>query len=407
MLGGVVIGSVSDLGSVFYNPGMLGLYGEPSVNISAKVVQFSALKPTEGDGSVLKTSSLSTLPSLAGGSLRLSKDGNDMLAFSILTRQISDVEFSGWSTFGQGSLPPPPAGYDYANAEGRYKQSMEDIWVGVTYATRLSDNIGIGVTQFVSVRSQETGARLLVQGNMTSGGVSTLNTIKDFEYISYSTLTKIGVGFDSDPLTVGMNFTTPALNIMGSGSVAYNQTRSNTSSDLIATTSQQDIDAKYKTPLAVGGGGSFRIDSLRVHVSAEWYDGVDRYDVLDAAPFSTGTDGVERDVLVQEALEPVFNYGIGFEYRFNPSFHIYLAYSTDRSAASGGPGSTIALWRNDLHQITGGVLFSLGKSEFTLGLNDTFGPQKVEVPSDIDGNTKVVELQLTRLRAMIGYAFNF
>ncbi len=44
LLGGIVIGSVSDLGATFYNPGNLSLTDDPNFLFTARVFEFSSLQ---------------------------------------------------------------------------------------------------------------------------------------------------------------------------------------------------------------------------------------------------------------------------------------------------------------------------------------------------------------------------
>ena len=50
LLGGIIIGSVSDMSATYYNPGALGYIAEPELILSANVYQNSALTVKDGAG---------------------------------------------------------------------------------------------------------------------------------------------------------------------------------------------------------------------------------------------------------------------------------------------------------------------------------------------------------------------
>ena len=73
LLGGAVIGSVTDLGATYYNPGMLALLDDPAFILSGAIYQYTQIKfqnalPGQQD---LGYSSLNTAPSLTAGSFSL------------------------------------------------------------------------------------------------------------------------------------------------------------------------------------------------------------------------------------------------------------------------------------------------------------------------------------------------
>ena len=70
LLGGAVIGSVSDLGATFYNPGALALFDNPEFILSARVYQYDAftLEDGAGEGLDLASTSFDPAPSFSAGS---------------------------------------------------------------------------------------------------------------------------------------------------------------------------------------------------------------------------------------------------------------------------------------------------------------------------------------------------
>ena len=75
LLNGVVIGSVEDLGAVYYNPARIAQMEEPAFAISAKVYQAYKLKIEDGLGenNHLVKKTFGSGPSLVSGTFKLKK----------------------------------------------------------------------------------------------------------------------------------------------------------------------------------------------------------------------------------------------------------------------------------------------------------------------------------------------
>ena len=77
---------------------------------------------------------------------------------------------------------------------------------------------------------------------------------------------------------------------------------------------QQEVSARHNLPFSVGFGAGYRLGKHRIHFSTEWYDKVDRYDILDAEDFIGQSSGETFSNQVDSELKSVLNYGFGFEY---------------------------------------------------------------------------------------------
>jgi hypothetical protein len=286
----------------------------------------------------------------------------------------------------------------------------------LTWAVKLSPNIAIGVTPYLSVRDQKTRKHAYSEIIDQVGNVSAAIITQQFEYKNYRLLAKAGFGANFDPLTLGLSITTPSLSLSGSGSSLVNLINSGDGSSeetAFIANYQQDVAARHKLPLAVGFGAGYKLGKHRLHVSAEWYDEIARYNILDTENFTAQSSGETITYPVNNELKSVVNYGLGAEFYVTENLDLFISYITDYSAAVPDTRTNLTVSTWDIYHLSGGAAFSIGRSEFTLGINYAFGSGKVKGPvnlpdSDIQ-NTLVdllenSDLDYKRIKFLIGFS---
>ena len=88
LLNGSVVGSVDDLGAVYYNPARLRHDVESAFTLNTKAYQFNSIKIKDGvgEGLDLKNSAFRGVPSMVAGQFSLKKLPRHTFAYSFLTR---------------------------------------------------------------------------------------------------------------------------------------------------------------------------------------------------------------------------------------------------------------------------------------------------------------------------------
>ena len=382
LLGGVVTGSPSDISAVYYNPGGLALAPRSEFLLSGTALQFLRVSVANGSGPRhdLVTSTLTTVPSLLAGEIPVLK--HDRLAYSYLTRQAVDLEMQERLTVGAESASPLPNA-TFAAFEIDYHQTVSDNWFGLTWSHNLAPSLGIGVTPELAVRSQHTRASLFAMGENAVGQQAVLQNERDFDYLHWRLLARIGLSGARDSLTYGITVTTPGLGLFGGG--GYRQSvnltdQSGMVGNVIGATYQEGVPAHYHSPAGVGAGLSYGWGSLRLHGAAEWWAKVDRYTVLEAQSFviQTPTGDSTATTAVTDELKSVLNWGLGIEKEFGPTFAGYASYHTDRTGRSpdSPPSASVTAW--DLNHVAAGVTFMAFRSTFALGQEVAFGSRPIE-----------------------------
>jgi hypothetical protein len=382
LLGGVVVGSPGDISSVYYNPGALALAPNTEFLLSGNAFQFVRVAVTNGNGPRrdLVSSTIGTVPSLLAGEIPILK--RDRLAYSYLTRQQVDLDMEKALTAGAESSSPLPNA-TFAAFELRYHQNVSEGWYGATWSHALTRTLGFGITPDLAVRSQRTTASLFAMGANAAGQQAVLRSNRDFDYMHYRLLARLGLSGVRDSLTYGITLTTPGLGVTGGGASrqSVNLTdQTGAVGNVIGASYQEGLKAEYHSPAGAAVGASYAFGGTRLHATAEWWAAVDRYTVMEGAPFTIRTPSGDSTVTakVTDELKSVFNVGVGLEHHFTSDFSGYASYHTDRTGhpSDNPPNASVTSW--DLNHVTAGVSFNAWRSNFALGLSTGFGSQPIK-----------------------------
>jgi len=414
LLGGAVIGSVSDLSATYYNPGAVALFEDANFILSARVYQLETITVEDGAGKGrdLDYSTVVPSPSFVAFDLKFDFLGKARLALSILTRQKMDFEFRTRLIDSLDILEGSPGKENFAGGIS-IERKFDEVWGGITYSSKASETVGFGVTGYVAYRSQRSEAQTIVQVLPSEGDIASYTDIDGYRYNNFRALLKAGVGINFEPLTLGISITSPSLNISGTGSVGTHFFLSgvDTIDNQFQSNYQDEVNSQYKSSWAVGVGGGYRLGKFKFHVSAEWYDAVDKFFVLKTESFTAqGSGEIITNDLTHE-YKSITNYGFGIDFFSSPSLIISGSFVTDFSARVPGTETNHSVSTWDIYHISGGTTFKLGKSDLTLGLEYAFGSKNIQRTIDITdpGNTTNPDIESdakvisSRIKLLIGF----
>ena len=379
LLNGTVLGSGVDLSTTYYNPGALALMGDTVSVLAVKALDFSnvTIKDATGTGQDISEPRNSVLPTFFGGTVPIRIFGSVPLAYSFFPRQLAQFDLSVQSVRPIDLLPPP--GAEQTAIVGRFEEELSENWAGVTWARKFGPRLGIGLSQFVAIRSQRVRREFLVQtfANDSVGGSFT--DIRGNTYNDWRTITKVGIAVELTKLRLGLNVTSPSIHITGSGTAGEDRALvgldvngdGTPDNDLVATY-QDGIPVNYKSSLAVGGGAALDLGATTLYLSAEHFGAVSRYSVFETTPVTSAASGLPVAFTFYHEFESVTNYGVGVQHRLSPGSVGYLSFSTDYSADPHGK-SDFALGDWNSYLATAGLDFPVGRSKFTVGLGYGWG----------------------------------
>ena len=413
LLGGSVIGSVSDLSATFYNPGAIALFPDVKFILSAQVYQLDnfTIKDGAAEGKDLDYSSIVPSPNFVAFDLNFDFLGDDRLAFSILTRQNSNLEFSSRIIDSLDVIKSWLGKENFAGGINTEKK-FNDVWGGITYSTKLSETIGIGVTGYVAYRSHKASSITILQAlqDTVNGEIASYSNIINYRFNNCRTLLKAGIGFNLNPLTIGLTVTSPSLNIFGSGSVGTHLFISGIDTNRFDSNYQEDIESKFNSSWAAGLGGAYNFGKVKLHLSAEWYDAISNYDVLDTEPYVSQSSGETLTNDLTHEAKSIINFGLGLDYFASDSLIFSLSVTSDYSAYAENTATNLAAYSAwDLIHIAGGSTFHIWKSEVTVGAVYSFGSQtfenKINITPGADNNSvgRQSEFKYSQIKVLLGF----
>jgi len=393
LLGGAVIGSVLDLSGTYYNPGGMSLIDKPQTLMAAKIFQYPRVTLAgTGPSSVPQyTFSPGPAPSLLAGTIRLRGLRKHWFGYSYLSRQSVKLGVSVSETGSRDVLPDISGPESYV-AQYRLDEKVTETWFGLTWSYKISPHIGVGITQYIAYRNHRAMTQELVEALAPGDRLALALGARQYRYIHFRALWKIGLAADFQRFTLGLTVTTPGLAFGGRGATGVNSSVAGldvdgdgTADDFLAADYHDHLSVRYRTPLSVAAGMTFKIRKVRAYWSTEWFARVRRYAVIDSPEFVSQTTGETLSTDVTQELKAVFNWGLGLEWAYSARFKGYASFTTDDSARKAGAATNLSLTDWDIHHIVTGAEFMHKKSSFTVGLGLSFGGREIEGRPDIVG----------------------
>jgi hypothetical protein len=385
LLGGAVIGSVLDLSGTYYNPGGLSLIEDPDTLMAAKVFHYPRVSLTRhGEGGVnINSSNLGPAPSLIAGRFKFKGLGKHWLGYSFLSRQDVRLALSFSSVETRDILPAVP-GPEIVASEFRMEEKLREPWFGLTWAYRIKDGIGIGVTQYLTVRTHRASAQSMVEALGADGRLALSFGSRQYFYRNTRILWKIGAAFDFERFTLGLTLTTPSLKLFGRGTTGVNVTvvgidmdGDGIGDDFLAADYRTGLGSSCRTPVSLAVGTTFKLRRLRVYASAEWFGGSGEFVVIDAEDFEAQSSGERVSTDVTHELASVLNVGLGIEFLVAPKVKTYASFTTDQSAREPGTDTNLSLTDWNIYHFLTGAEFTVRRTALTVGLGYSFGDREV------------------------------
>jgi hypothetical protein len=421
LLGGMVVGSIKDLSSTYYNPGALGFSLDQGLLLTTDAFDLTNLNMYAADNKELDISDtrLNKAPGMFAMRFPSVVIGGNQIAISYLTRQAFELELSDNSinSWWDPGLDPADGSL---SSEFRFYEYLNETWVGASWANALNDRMAVGATLYGIYRSQRMRLQTILQGAHTDGPGASATMITEYSYWNAGMLLKGGMSFDYRPLAFGVAVTLPCLSLFGEGKTYYNDSVVNLDLDengipdsYLTSDYQESLASKYRSPASVSVGASYGYNTTTFHMSAEYFGRVKTFDVLEPESFRSQTEGDTLSMTITGGMKDIFNIGIGLDRKFSEGFSIYCGITTDRSGWTKEANTNISSW--DLYHLNLGSAFRALGVDWTVGLGYTWGGDDFDMALDHasdEGSRGVINedglsgrIEYTKLKLILGFAF--
>jgi hypothetical protein len=432
LLSGTVNASVNDLGAVYYNPGRLGQIENPAFVINAKVYEWLTIKIEDGvdEGQDLNKSNFGGAPSLVAGTFSLPFLKNHKFAYSFLTRQRTEADFFV-RVEEEGDIVEGMPGNEIFNGKFRFNSRMREEWIGLTWSYPITESFSVGLSNFISVLNKSNGLMVNMNALGETNNVATLTVDRQYSFDNYGMVWKMGMALDLSKVSLGFTVTTPRASFYGNGSTIYEDylvgvdtTGDGSIDDGFIFDIQNELSARYRYPWAIGIGMGIHFKKAILHLSAEWFDKVPKYEIFRTDPFIGQSTGDTLSFTLVDELDPVINFGIGLEYDINEKFSLFASFASDYSAVSSNitrfaeleNEASNSAFQADFYKFGGGFAINTKAVEITIGATYSGADQEFRRPIDFpeEGEEDPVfdsddtsTIKFSHWRFVLGFSFPF
>jgi hypothetical protein len=424
LLGGLVVGSSADLSASFYNPGWIALRNEASLLLTTKAAEVYRItldneeRLTDGPSSRTIASS----PGYLAGRFSNDQDEGWKWVYSYLEKV--KFVYDASAVVIDWNPEPGPEDFSWQSGEAFRISRVNEYWYGLSVARKIRNNLAIGFSPYIAHRTQDSRAQVTGEVLDAQSVYSAGHLVDDFKFWHIRFLMKMGLAWQGERWSAGFTVTTPSLGVMGQGSVYQNLSFSGDYDDsspgvdppFLQVNQQESLDSFWKSPLSLAWGAGLSFNRTKIHVTAEWFNQVGQFKVLDPAPYEiVSRPGQYDQYRLESGARQVFNYGAAADHRVSQDFSLFASYRTDQSTLPDNrdrvPG--LAVW--DLNHVTGGASFRFLSLEFTTGLqyswgsgnSDLFAGFRYDEEGNIIDRLRDRQLNYDRLKILFGFNLPF
>ena len=329
----------------------------------------------------------------------------------------------------EGDVVEAIPGNELFNGKLGYNNNLKEEWIGLTWSYPINEKFSVGLSDFISILDRSNTLSLNMNALSEENKVAALSIDRQYNFKNYGMVWKMGFAIDLHPINLGLTITTPRANFSGNGSTLFEDyligvdtTGDNNIDDVYIFNIQGDLQASYRSPWAIGMGLGIHFKKAILHLSAEWYSKIPRYEIMRMEPFIGQSSGDTITFRLIDELDPVVNFGIGLEYYLNKKFSLYASFATDFSAVSDNitkfedlqDEANNSSFQADYFKFGGGFAINTKAVEITLGAIFNGADQEFYKPINFpdEGEDRIFDrssttLKFSQWRFLLGFSFPF
>lgn len=391
VLGGAVVGSHNDNGSIYYNPATLSFTDSIKLSVSTGLYEGSYWKASNGikQGEPLYSTSFTRFPIAIFPSLKLKKGYKIGLIYIPRLNgnfYMHDAQQNNVDVLQNKKPIPLYTSFDYRN-------HVDEWWYGLSLSKKLNEHSSIGAIPFVSYRTQNYSYVYGADAVLDSLNNKYLNTYvqKYVHYYSYKLILKGGYYYIAEKFSFGTAITIPTFAPLSSGYSnarvflnGYSAADSSLSDQYFIADEQVDLKANHKYPNTLSLGCKIKTSRCVYYLSTETFFKINTYNVLNVKdnqiklPTNTGFTSAEV-IGVQTASRFFTNVAVGFQFKLMNNKTISSGFSTDFNSLPSNfkvTGTNINTSNWDIYHASVGFDANIKKIKISMGLRASYGLKK-------------------------------
>lgn len=348
-LGGATAAGIDDNSTVYYNPAGMAFIENPSISVSINAYRFSTiyLNNTLGKDLSMKGHSLNIIPNMIAGILPMKKLPRLALGYSVLTKRFYKNKFNLFHRKNEDIISTEP-GEEIFLGNYYYNHSLSEYWGGIAASYKVNDHLSFGLSHYGIYRDVEYTNQYefnVLPSDGTPGNISRVNSNIVLNYWNVKILFKASMALHYDKFRLGINYTTPTMNIVGRAKVFREFSVLNLkeiiASDVGILSRENKIKTTHKQASSISVGVSFLLGKQTwLHFTNETFLPVKNYFIFEQQgelgifPASINEEDIrslfgDQDFLsLQERNKMVSNVGIGLETKAT-SLGLFFGARTD------------------------------------------------------------------------------
>jgi hypothetical protein len=414
MLAGAVVGGGAGNSAIYFNPANIARAANSQFSLNTDLVNWDIYTITNalGEGLSLKKNTITFQPRFV--SYLFTSERFEALKFQVAALSKEDYELELAEKSDQvfdilRSLPGEERYYGSFMINRKYT----DYWVGAGMSYGLQRGFSLGISMFGSAKSLRN--QLLIDNtahplsDTVFGGPqpipfysATYYYYENIRFNNYQLIWKIGLGYKTDKISLGINFTSPTVLLWADGKTVIRAMRQQNimdpeetgflpNKDITDSQYRKNVTANYKEPWSVAIGFTYRLNDAKhsFFSTMEYFHRIQSYNLIEAeespimddlitAPLS----GQNNWLNVVRSAEPVLNAAIGYRWEVNKNFLLLSGFKTDFNHQKKTNLEEIRSVNQfkgldlDVYHITTGAQFNIKQHVIFTGFLFAFGSEK-------------------------------
>ena len=399
LLGGAAIAGVGDNSAVYYNPAAMAFQSSyDKFSISANAYRMRYVNTEHGLGTDLHFNAFNMMvsPQLVAGIIHFDKAPKWRLSYALVTKNMYHFKLNTQVSFIDDILSSEH-GEEYFVGNYEFENSILDQWVGFGASFLVSEHFAVGLSNFGIYRNYKYHNNIELTAfplDTAYHHISEFRSSINFDYWNLAGIFKLGLNWNYEKFSIGLNLTTPTLGVAGSANEQRIFKVINldfvTDVDFAVIDRETGMSSHHRYPGSIGLGFNFVVNKkIITYFSAEYFLPLSEYYVFSSEinpssyPELTESEiehifGDAPFISFIESSKQVINLGVGVRWLLKENLFFMGGFRTDFNHNALGDYElqrVVAESINwDLYHVSLGIR-KTGKKILTTGIEFMFSPK--------------------------------